>query len=395
MLKRLTLSLLVAAGLWGVPATPSLAQQTGEADIFAPVADTAVDPTIAPGQQPAQKPAKKVKLAAQSQKPVRADAAPAAGSDVDQRLQVLEEQIADMQVAVATMESMGKSRNNTATAAAGTAGGEADVRVGRLEAQMQGLNAQMSDLANQMRALELRLQSGAAAPLKTQPVLPRQVGAVVATPGKHGALTSALGEQPAAADIGFGQTTVSQGALGDQGMAAADGTGVAENVTLDPPAPPATARIRPLPPLAAQPLADASAQVASLAPPANDPQAAYDQAYGFILQQDYNGAEAAFRDYIGRFPQSPLASNAHYWLGQSFYARGLYKPAADAFLRGYKSYRTGQKAPDSLLKVAMSLSRLGQKDMACSALTALDGEFPNAPAQVKHLAQTERDRTGC
>ena len=138
-------------------------------------------------------------------------------------------------------------------------------------------------------------------------------------------------------------------------------------------------------------------QVAALAPeaPSADPQTAYDQAYSHILQQDYAGAEGAFRDYITRFPQAPLSSNANYWLGQSFYARGQYKPAADAFLRGYKSYRTGQKAPDSLLKVAMSLSRLGQKDMACSAFTALDGEFPNSSVQVKHLAQTERERTGC
>ena len=122
---------------------------------------------------------------------------------------------------------------------------------------------------------------------------------------------------------------------------------------------------------------------------------AYDFAYGHVLQQDYAGAELAFKDYLTRFPQTPLASNAQYWLGQSYYARGQYKPAADAFLSGYKTYRTGQKAPDSLLKVAMSLIRLGQKDTACSAFTALDTEFPNASAQIKHLAQTERDRAGC
>jgi TolA-binding protein len=73
----------------------------------------------------------------------------------------------------------------------------------------------------------------------------------------------------------------------------------------------------------------------------------------------------------------------------------MYKQAADAFLKGYKTFRTGQKAPDSLLKLGMTLARLGQKDSACSAFTALDGEFPNASTQIKRIAQSERERTGC
>ena len=396
MLKPLTLALLLAGGLSGLPLSPAAAQQpapVSEADIFAPVAEPAApaaNPNATQNQVPAQKPAKKTKLAAQTQKP--AATAPAAGGEVEQRLQQLEEQIADMQVSVGTMDSLGKGRAGSVAPVA-SGGGENDIRIGQLETQMQGLNAQLADLANQMRALEQRLQSGAVTPLKS--AAPRQTGAVTPAPGKPATATGMIGEQPAAADTGFGQTVVQPGAGGQ------DLPPLEETAALDPPiaqVPAAPARIHPLPPVAAQPQASAPAttpQVASLTPPSNDPQTAYDLAYGLILQQDYNGAEAAFRDYLDRFAQSPLASNAHYWYGQSFYARGQYKPAADAFLRGYKAYRTGQKAPDSLLKVGMSLSRLGQKDLACSALTALDGEFPNAPAQVKHLAQTERERAGC
>ena len=381
MVNHVSRTLLVAAGLALAAASPAQAQQaTGEADIFAPVTNAAPATASAPpAQDPGQqKPAKKIKTAA-SQKTAAAPAAMLAGSDADQRLQQIEEQLADMQVVVGTLESTGKGR--PAGAAPATGNGDTDVRVGRLEAQLQNLNAQMTELANQLRALDARLAAGGGtAPLRTQqPAIPRQSGALQAAPG----------EQPALADSSFGKTTVAGGPDDQTG-------GATESVTLEPLAntqalPTLTAAPRlPLPP--AQP----APHVAALTPPqSNDPQTAYDLAYGLILQQDYAGAEAAFRDYIGRFPQSPLASNAHYWFGQSFYARGQYKPAADAFLKGYKTYRTGQKAPDSLLKVAMSLSRLGQKDTACSAFTALDGEFPNAPVQVKHLAQTERERTGC
>ena len=364
MLKHLTLVLLLTGEL--IEFAPGLAQAqqaAGETDVFAPVAPDDGSTT--------SKPTKRTKVAATPVKSNKSDPSASAGSgDVDQRLQQIEEQLADMQVAVGTMESMGKGRPASAGPIASSS--DVDVRVGRLEAQMQNLNAQLAQLANEMRAIDAKLQVEGASRQGLQAVPPKQSGALTVAPAKAAA---ASGEQPALADTSFGKTTVSQGGQNDSPGNTTE-TMALEAPIQEPPSPGAP-------------------QVAALAPASNDPQAAYDQAYGLVLQQDYSGAEAAFRDYVGRFPQSPLASNANYWLGQSFFARGQYKAAADAFLRGYKTYRTGQKAPDSLLKVAMSLSRLGQRDLACSAFTALDGEFPNASVQIKHLAQTERDRAGC
>ena len=66
------------------------------------------------------------------------------------------------------------------------------------------------------------------------------------------------------------------------------------------------------------------------------------------------------------------------------------KQAAGAFLKGYQTYAKGSKAPDSLLKLAMSLERLGQKDAACSSFGELSSKFPTAPAHIKSKAQSER-----
>ena len=111
--------------------------------------------------------------------------------------------------------------------------------------------------------------------------------------------------------------------------------------------------------------------------------------------RDDDRAEQAFRDFLGRYPKSQLAGNAQYWLGETYYVRGQYKEAADAFLTGYKSYRKGQKAPESLLRLAMSLNRLNQSKTACTALQALASEFPDAPARVRETADKERSRAGC
>ena len=56
--------------------------------------------------------------------------------------------------------------------------------------------------------------------------------------------------------------------------------------------------------------------------------------------------------------------------------RGQYKNAADAFLKGYKKYKSGDKAPDTLLKLGMSLAELGQKDAACSTFERAQHQIP-------------------
>ncbi len=125
------------------------------------------------------------------------------------------------------------------------------------------------------------------------------------------------------------------------------------------------------------------------------PKQLYETAYGYLLQRDYGAAEAAFEEFLRRHPNDPLAGNAQYWLGESLYVRGQYRAAAGAFLKGYQTYTKSAKAPENLLKLAMSLQRLGQKDAACSSYNELAAKFPSAPAHVKTTAQNERQRAGC
>jgi tol-pal system protein YbgF len=125
------------------------------------------------------------------------------------------------------------------------------------------------------------------------------------------------------------------------------------------------------------------------------PKQLYETAYGYLLQRDYAAAEAAFDSFLKRHPSDPLAGNAQYWLGESLFVRGQYRAAAGAFLKGYQTYGHSAKAPESLLKLAMSLQRLGQKDAACSSYGELNSKFPNAPQHVKASAQAERQRAGC
>ncbi len=136
-------------------------------------------------------------------------------------------------------------------------------------------------------------------------------------------------------------------------------------------------------------------KLASAQPSTGNPRTDYDRAFGLIKKRQYAGAEAEFSAFLARYPKNALGGNAQYWLGETFFARKQFKKAADAFLRGYTRYRTSAKAPESLLKLGITLARLGQKDAACSAFDEMRVEFPRAPRNTRDRAQNERRRVGC
>ncbi|MGZ8995401.1 MAG: tol-pal system protein YbgF, partial [Rhodospirillales bacterium] len=125
------------------------------------------------------------------------------------------------------------------------------------------------------------------------------------------------------------------------------------------------------------------------------PREQYARAYDLLRQGKYDQAEVAFSTFLAQHPQDPLTENARYWLGETFYARGNYARAAEVFVEGYQTSKTGPKAPDTLLKLGMSLSSMGKKKEACATFKEMSRAFPEAPAAVKEKATQEGRRAGC
>lgn len=139
----------------------------------------------------------------------------------------------------------------------------------------------------------------------------------------------------------------------------------------------------------------ADVAAAAAAPPQGSADEAYGAAMGFLRQGDYDAAEAAFTGFLEAHGSSSLAGNAQYWLGETYYVREQYPAAARAFLEGYQTHASSPKAPDSLLKLGMTLLALGQKQDGCITLSEVPRTFPNAPQSVKLRAEQERSRAGC
>ncbi len=133
-------------------------------------------------------------------------------------------------------------------------------------------------------------------------------------------------------------------------------------------------------------------ETVSLAP--ESPEALYERSNESLLRRQFGDAEAGFSSFVGKYPDHSLAGSAQYWLGETYYAQGNFREAAQNFLHGYKNYPKSRRAPDSLLKLGISLNKLGQTQQACAAFGAVGGEFPNA-VDAKKRAQAESKRAGC
>lgn len=142
----------------------------------------------------------------------------------------------------------------------------------------------------------------------------------------------------------------------------------------------------------------ASGASASSAPsvlPNGTPETQYEFAIDLMKRGQYDKARAAFQEFLQVHPKNALAGNAQYWLGETYYAQNDYKRAGDAFLTGYTTYASSSKAPDSLLKLGMSLAALDNKDAACTVWGELGSKFPQASPSVVARAKLERQKAGC
>jgi len=122
--------------------------------------------------------------------------------------------------------------------------------------------------------------------------------------------------------------------------------------------------------------AAAGAETAGGNAPSSTEQAVYGQAYDALKAGSYSTAITGFKDFLKTYPQSPLAENAQYWLGEAYYVNHDYDSAAEAFRTVVKKWPDARKAPDALLKIGYTQFEQRQYAAARSTLTAVTQKYP-------------------
>lgn len=105
---------------------------------------------------------------------------------------------------------------------------------------------------------------------------------------------------------------------------------------------------------------------------------AYQNAVDLILKKkDYAGATKAFQDFVVAYPDSVYSSNAHYWLGQLYFAQKNDIEAAKSFAK-VVSYADSNKRADALLKLGELAKRNNNKAAAQKYYQKVISEYPDS-----------------
>ena len=137
----------------------------------------------------------------------------------------------------------------------------------------------------------------------------------------------------------------------------------------------------------------AAPQVAALPPaaPADD----YDVATAALKDGQLDVAEQRFRSYLDQHPRDRLTPEATFFLGETYLRRARPREAAEQYLKITVDFPRATRAPEALVKLGLSLEKLGAKEQACAAFGEVGRKYPAAPSAVRVSAERESKRVQC
>lgn len=113
---------------------------------------------------------------------------------------------------------------------------------------------------------------------------------------------------------------------------------------------------------------------------AANPMALYKSALADYRSGDYTSALAGFQAFLQANPNPTYIDNGLYWIGECHYGLGDYAQANVFFTRVMREQPDGNKVPDAMLKMSLSLERMGDMERSRELLQKLAEQFPSTNA---------------
>lgn len=232
-------------------------------------------------------------------------------------------------------------------------------RMDSLESQVARLTGQVEQNTNRITQLEARmtaLQPGAGVPLATN-----DAGVPVSAPQSNlGAMTGgASNPRPAAAPA------------------------PSQLASAKPATPPSSARVQ---------------AVSAIAKPSSGDAAEDEYSYGYRLWEAkfFPESQQQLKLFLEKYPNSPRASWGRNLLGRAYLDDGNALEAAKWFVQNYQTNKNGERAPDSLLYLAVSMKQLKDTKRACIALSEFGTTYAaEAAGRLKSTYDTTRNGLKC
>jgi len=117
------------------------------------------------------------------------------------------------------------------------------------------------------------------------------------------------------------------------------------------------------------------------------PRALYDAAYQDLTRGNHGLAILGFQEVLTKFPQSELADNAQYWIGECYYSLGKYDDAEREFKLVAARYPDGNKLSAAMYKLGMVYVAVKRLPEARSQFKRVIQQYPGT-----HEADLSQER---
>ena len=104
--------------------------------------------------------------------------------------------------------------------------------------------------------------------------------------------------------------------------------------------------------------------------------------------RDYNGGKndlalQEFSEYLKFYPNTDLAGNCYFYLGEIQFRQANYQQAAQSYDQVLQNFPSGTKAASAQLKKGFALIELGKQDDGVSELRHLIQRYPHSPEALQ------------
>lgn len=104
----------------------------------------------------------------------------------------------------------------------------------------------------------------------------------------------------------------------------------------------------------------------------------FNQGYNELSEGDYSGSREQFKLFLSKYPDSSKASDATYWIAESYYRQGEFEEAILEYQKFIDSYPKDERVPLSYLKQGLSLIEIGREEEAKLFFQTLIDKYPQS-----------------
>lgn len=118
-----------------------------------------------------------------------------------------------------------------------------------------------------------------------------------------------------------------------------------------------------------------------------NPEDLFKTAQKHFENKDYNLARDMFKQLLEKWPGDTYASDSKFWLGETYFAEGAWRPAILEYNKFREGYPEHAKVPDALVRIGECFAAINLKPEAGRFLDAVVSRYPDTQAAKEAKAK--------